>query len=101
MLPCDGRAICKDEAIEPATRLEKMLRLLAVLTMVMTVPQVISVWSHDNVGGVSLVSWIAYLISSVAWLVYGLQKHDRTIWLVCIGWIVLDVAIVAGILVRQ
>ena len=48
--------------------------------------------------GVSLVSWLAYLASSVAWLTYGPQKGDRTSYLTFTGWIVLDGAIVAGII---
>jgi hypothetical protein len=30
----------------------------------------------------------------------GLKKHDRNIYLPCIGWIVLDAAVVAGVLVN-
>jgi len=33
-------------------------------------------------------------------MIYGLRKHDRHIYLPCIGWIVLDAAIVIGLLVN-
>ena len=68
--------------------------------MLMTIPQVVSVW-RDGAGGVSLPSWIAYLASSVAWLVYGIRQRDATIWLVCIGWILVDGSVVIGILVNR
>ena len=84
----------------PATGLEKILRALSVVTMVMTVPQVLAVWTSPSASGVSLVSWAAYLVSACLWLVYGLQKRDKTIYLACIGWIALDAAIVAGVIVR-
>lgn len=100
MLPCDGRVICKDPALPPATPLEKGLRVIAVLTMLMTVPQVIAVWSKPA-EGVSLTSWIGYLGASVAWLAYGVQKRDATICLTYAGWVLLDLAIIAGIAVRQ
>ena len=64
MLPCDGPAICKPER----SALEQALRILAVVTMLMTVPQVIAVWTHPNAGGFVLVSWATYLVSSIAWL---------------------------------
>jgi hypothetical protein len=32
--------------------------------------------------------------------VYGFHKRDKTIYLACIGWIVIDAAIVAGVLVK-
>jgi uncharacterized protein with PQ loop repeat len=84
----------------PATALEKILRALSVITMVMTVPQVLAVWTGPSASGVSLVSWAAYLVSACLWFVYGLQKRDKTIYLACIGWIALDAAIVAGVIVR-
>jgi len=68
--------------------------------MVMTVPQVLAVWVGGNVGGVSLVSWASYLIAACLWFVYGIQKNDKTIYLACIGWIVLDAAIVLGVIIR-
>ena len=35
------------------------------------------------------------------WLIHGLRKHDKSIYLACIGWIILDAAIVIGVIVRQ
>lgn len=96
MQPCDGPAICKPER----TALEQTLRFLAVATMVMTVPQVIAVWTQPTAGGFAVVSWIAYLVSSIAWLVYGVQKKDALICLTNAGWVGLDAAIVAGLLLR-
>ena len=87
-------------AAAPATRLEKILRTLSVVTMVMTVPQVLAVWTGPSASGVSLVSWAAYLVSACLWFVYGLQKRDKTIYVACVGWVVLDAAIVAGVIVR-
>jgi len=89
-------------APEPAapSLLEKVLRSLSVLTMLMTVPQVLAVWAGPNPGGVSLVSWVSYLVAACLWFVYGLQKRDKTIYLACVGWVVLDAAIVAGVIVR-
>ena len=99
MLPCDGQAVCPSENKPPPTRLEKFLRVLSVATMLMTVPQVVTVWTAGG-AGVSVLTWVTYLGSAVAWMVYGIQKRDKTIYVACIGWIVLDAAIVAGVLIR-
>jgi uncharacterized protein with PQ loop repeat len=80
--------------------LEKVLRLLSVVTMLLTVPQVLTIWLGQNAGGVSLISWSAYLFSAGLWFFYGLRKRDKTIYLACIGWIVLDGAVVLGVLVH-
>lgn len=100
MLPPDGQAAARSDDPETVSGLERVLRALSVVTMLMTVPQVVIVWTGPSVEGVSLVSWLSYLVSACLWLVYGLRKHDKTIYLACIGWILLDAAIVIGVLVR-
>ena len=84
----------------PATMLGRLMNGLSVFTLVMTFPQVLSVWSGPQAGGVSLWSWSAYLLAAVVWLVYGIRQHDKHIYLPCIGWIVLDGAIVIGLIVQ-
>src|SRR5207247_7159808 len=79
--------------------LEKVLRGFSIVTMLMTVPQVLTIWIGRNPSGVSLVSWVTYLLSACLWFVYGLRKRDRTIYLACVGWILLDAAVVIGVVV--
>ena len=74
MLPSDGQAVAVAPGAPPATVLEKILRSFSVITMLMTVPQVLVVWMGRNASGVSLA---------------------------CIGWILLDLAIVIGVLVHR
>jgi uncharacterized protein with PQ loop repeat len=80
--------------------LERILPVLSLFTMAMTVPQVWTIWVGRDVGGVSLLSWGAYLLAACLWFFYGLRKGDKTIYLACIGWVILDAAVVAGVLVR-
>lgn len=80
--------------------LGRLLNGLSLFTLAMTVPQVLSVWTLRQAGGASVWSWSAYLLSALVWMVYGVQKRDRHIYLPCIGWIVLDAAIVVGIIVN-
>ena len=98
MLPADCLGV--RTADDEPTGLQKVLRLMSVLTMLMTVPQVLAVWTSHGASGVSLISWTAYLVSAVLWLIYGIRKRDKTIYLACIGWILLDAAIVAGVIIR-
>ena len=100
MLPSDGPAITEPSSPQSASGLEKVLRVFSVLTMLMTVPQVFTIWAGENASGVSLISWASYLFSACLWFVYGVQKHDKTIYLACIGWILLDAAVVIGVVVH-
>jgi uncharacterized protein with PQ loop repeat len=101
MLPCDGPSVVRAQALPPVTGLGKLLRGLSVFTMLMTVPQVLAIWIEHNAGGVSLISWVSYLIGACLWFVYGLQKRDKTIYLACVGWVLLDLAVVIGIVVYR
>jgi uncharacterized protein with PQ loop repeat len=80
--------------------LDKVISLMSVLTMLSTVPQVLQVWV-GSASGVSLVSWASYLVAACLWLIHGVRKHDKSIYLACIGWILLDAAIVIGVMARQ
>jgi uncharacterized protein with PQ loop repeat len=81
--------------------LTKLLRVFSFASMALTVPQVWAVWTGPSPAGVSLVSWLAYLFGAGLWFVYGMRRRDPTIFLACIGWILLDAAVVAGVLVRR
>ena len=81
------------------TVLRRVLGGMSVFTMLMTVPQVLTIWVGHQAAGVSVVSWSAYLLSAILWLWYGLQKRDKNIYLPCIGWIGLDAAVIAGAVV--
>ena len=78
------------------TFLKRILGGMPVFTMLMTVPQVLTIWVGHQAAGVSVVSWSAYLLSALLWLWYGLQKRDKNIYLPCIGWIGLDSAVIIG-----
>jgi uncharacterized protein with PQ loop repeat len=99
MLPSDP-SVTRAHSV-PATGMEKLLRGLSVFTMLMTVPQVLAIWIEHNAGGVSLISWVSYLIGACLWFVYGLQKGDKTIYLACVGWVLLDLAVVTGVVVYR
>ncbi|HYX66613.1 MAG TPA: hypothetical protein VE935_20525 [Burkholderiales bacterium] len=81
------------------TLLPRLLGFMSVATLLMTIPQVWTIWVGHEAAGVSLLSWGAYLASALLWLLHGIEQRDRNIYLPCIGWIALDAAVIAGILV--
>lgn len=100
IVPPDCVPVNRLQGPAPVGGLERVLRLLSVMTMLMTVPQVLTIWIGGNVAGVSLVSWTSYLFAACLWFVYGIQKRDKTIYLACVGWVLLDAAVVIGIVVH-
>jgi hypothetical protein len=63
MLPADGSCATESHSLQSVSGLEKSLRSLSVFTMVMTVPQVLTI--------------------------------------ACIGWILLDAAVVSGVILHR
>jgi uncharacterized protein with PQ loop repeat len=80
--------------------LKRLLGGMSVFTMAMTIPQVWTIWVDHRSSGVSLLSWGAYLFSAALWLWHGLRERDKNIWLPCVGWLSLDLAVIAGVLVQ-
>src|SRR4029079_3327557 len=83
----------------PDTLLRRLLGGMSLFTLLMTIPQVLTIWVGHRAAGVSLLSWSAYLISALMWLWFGIQKHDKNIYLPCVGWIVLDTAVIVGAMI--
>jgi len=81
------------------TRLRGLLGGMSLFTMIMTIPQVLAIWVGHQAAGVSVLSWSAYLASAVLWLWFGIRQQDKNIYLPCVGWIVLDSAVIAGTVV--
>jgi uncharacterized protein with PQ loop repeat len=82
----------------PPAVMKRLLGGLSIFTLVMSVPQALTVWLTHQASGVSLISWSAYLVSALFWLIYGLQKRDRNIYLPCLGWIAVDATVILGVL---
>jgi uncharacterized protein with PQ loop repeat len=79
--------------------LRRLLGGMSAFTLLMTVPQVLTIWVGQQAAGVSALSWSAYLLSALLWFCFGLMKRDKNIYLPCVGWIALNGAVVAGALV--
>jgi uncharacterized protein with PQ loop repeat len=80
--------------------LRRALGIMSIFTILMTVPQIWTVWVEQQAAGVSILSWSAYLVSALLWFWHGLRQGDRNIYLPCIAWIAADAAIVAGAVVN-
>jgi len=63
--------------------MKQLLGAMSIFTLVMTVPQILTIWVGRQAAGVSLLSWSAYFVSALIWFWYGVQKRDRNIYLPC------------------
>lgn len=78
--------------------MDRIIYVVGVLGPLMTIPQLTKIWIEKNAVGVSIVSWASYLIIAVFWLIYGVMHKEKPIILTYSFWIILEAAIVVGIL---
>lgn len=79
--------------------LNRLVLFAGVFSPMMTVPQVVKIWLDKNAAGVSLASWIAYLIAAIIWLTYGLYYRNRPLIVAYLLWLNLSLIIIVGIVV--
>ena len=94
MIHDPANAVATASSLDP--KLRGLLGGMSIFTMVMTIPQVWAIWVGHQASGVSILSWSAYLVSALLWLLFGVRRHDRNIYLPCLGWIALDGAVIVG-----
>ncbi len=63
-----------------------------------TIPQLAKIWIDKNAVGVSSISWGAYFLGSVFWVIYGVVHKEKPIIILNAIWLVLDLIIIIGVL---
>ncbi|MBT5022229.1 hypothetical protein HOK51_01350 [Candidatus Woesearchaeota archaeon] len=79
--------------------MDKAVYATGIIGPIMTFPQLVKIWIHQNASGISVISWITYLLTAVVWLIYGIIHKEKPIILTYSIWIILDMFIVIGILI--
>jgi uncharacterized protein with PQ loop repeat len=77
--------------------MDKLIYVVGVFGPIMTVPQVVKIWIEQNAAGISLVSWVAYLITALFWLAYGVLHKEKPIIFTYLIWVFLDILIITGV----
>ena len=78
---------------------DKLAYGIALLVVVMTLPQVIKVWAGKNASGLSIFTWISLAGGNLFWLIYGFLHKEKVIIAANGAALILNSMVVAGILV--
>ena len=62
----------------------------------LTLPQLYSIWVQGQ-KGVSIITWVAYLIGAIIWLIYGIKHNDKPLVMVEAAWILVDIMVIIGV----
>ena len=68
-----------------------------IIQPLITLPQIITIYSSQSAKDVSLPTWLGYLVFGVIFLVYGLVFNLKPIWVGQIIWVTMQKNTVVGI----
>src|SRR3989339_1535954 len=76
--------------------MDRAIYVVGVIGPLMSIPQIVKIWGEQNAAGVSLVSWLAFLIHSLFWLGYGILHREKPIIVAYCLWVTFNFLIVLG-----
>jgi uncharacterized protein with PQ loop repeat len=59
--------------------MDKFIFVVGAAAPVFTIPQVWKIWVHHQAGGVATVTWSAYVVVNIFWIIYGAIHKERAI----------------------
>ncbi len=77
---------------------DNLVFVVALFTVLMTVPQAAKIWLEKDASGVSALSWFAYTVGAVFWMLYGIVHDDKHIIAIYALFTLVNASIVAGVL---
>jgi len=81
--------------------LDTVIYPLALISPIMTIPQLSEIWTNGSVSGVSLPTWAAYAMVSSVWFIYGVSHKEKPIIASSSALFILQSLIVVGILINR
>lgn len=71
---------------------------IIAITLVITLPQVLTIYENESAQDVSLITWVGYTIVGFWWLFYGLERNVHPMVASATLHIIVDVIVVYGII---
>jgi uncharacterized protein with PQ loop repeat len=84
----------------PALRfLDRAIYIAGAVGPLFTLPQLIKIYYFQDASGVSAVSWGAYALLDIPWILYGIVHRERPITLTYVLWFLFNLAVFIGALI--
>jgi uncharacterized protein with PQ loop repeat len=86
--------------INRSNTLNKLVLAVGIIEPLITIPQAYTVWADKQTTGVSLLTWTGYVVAAIIWVLYGLKIKDKPIIISSAMWVLVEAAVVLGVLIR-
>jgi uncharacterized protein with PQ loop repeat len=77
---------------------DDLIYVFAILGPATTLPQVYTALIEQNVGGLSIITWILWQVITIFWIIYGFIHEDKPILISNISWFIVQGLIIFAIL---
>jgi len=81
--------------------LDKLTTIVGVCMPIVTIPQLYTVLTADNLHGVSLITWSFYMIQAGIFAVFGVKHKEKPLVVTYIPLFIIELGIVLGLLFRE
>ena len=88
--------ITHDKVIQ--TFIDRGVYIFGSFGVLVIIPQITEIWINKKVDGVSVFTWIGFLISSIFWLAYGLIHEEKPIIFINLAVILADLIVISGVI---
>ena len=79
--------------------IDRIIYVVALVGPIMTLPQLYNIWIEKSAEGVSVITWAAYIVVTIFWLMYGVAHKEKPIIFVQIAWLITHTAVVIGTII--
>jgi len=75
---------------------DRLVYFVAIIVPFINIPQAVKIWYFHDVGGISLISWVGFLITSFFWLIYGIAYKQKPLIIMYTSLTIIQFLIVIG-----
>lgn len=80
---------------------DKLVLSAGILGPIFTIPQILNIYISHDAGGVSPISWGAYMFLNIPWILYGLVHRERPIVITFSLWLFVNFTVFMGALIYR
>jgi len=75
-----------------------IIYFFTVATPLFEFPQAITIYAHHSAQDVSIWTWGFFVIDNLVWIIYGLRRNLRPVFISSLLYLIIEASIVIGIL---
>ena len=79
--------------------IDDFIYIVAILIPLMTIPQILIIWTNKSAQDMSLITWSAFLVSAIMWFIYSVVHKDKPLIINSALWVILESLVVIGIII--